>query len=46
MTAYDRNERGAERAISEVALEAYHYFEIRGKTSKYGRILPPPDTTK
>ncbi len=40
MTAYDRNERAAERAISEVALEAYHYFEIRGKTSEYGRVLP------
>jgi hypothetical protein len=23
-------------------LEAYHYFEIRGETSEYGRILPPP----
>jgi beta-lactamase class A len=42
MTAYDRDEKAAERAISEVALEAYHYFEMRGKTSEYGRILPPP----
>jgi beta-lactamase class A len=43
-TAYDRDEKGAERAISEVALEAYQYFEMRGKTSEYGRILPatPP----
>jgi beta-lactamase class A len=41
MTAYDRDEKAAERTISEVALEAYHYFEIRGKTSEYGRILPP-----
>jgi len=41
MTAYDRHERSAERAISEVALEAYHYFEMRGKTSEYGRVLPP-----
>jgi beta-lactamase class A len=41
MTAYDRDEKTAERAISEVALEAYHYFEMRGKTSEYGRILPP-----
>ncbi len=41
MTAYDRDERAAERAISEVALEAYHYFEMRSKTSEYGRILPP-----
>ena len=42
MTAYARDERVAERAISEIAREAYHYFEMRGKTSEYGRILPPP----
>ena len=41
MTAYDRDERAAERVISEVALEAYRYFEMRGKTSQYGRALPP-----
>jgi beta-lactamase class A len=43
MTAYDRDEKAAERAISEVALEAYRYFEMRGKTSEYGRILPPTE---
>jgi beta-lactamase class A len=42
MTAYDRDERAAGRAISEVALEAYRYFEMRGKTSEYGRALPSP----
>src|SRR5438034_4544734 len=46
MTAYDRDEKAAERAISEVALEAYRYFEMRGKTSEYGRILPPLETGK
>ena len=40
MTAYDRDEKAAERAISELALEAYHYFEMRGKASEYGRVLP------
>src|SRR5262249_3045555 len=40
MTTYDRDERAAERAISEVALKAYQHFEMRGKTSEYGRILP------
>ena len=40
MTAYANDERAAERAISEVAREAYDYFEMRGKTSEYGRILP------
>jgi len=42
MTAYAGDERAAERAISEIAREAYHYFEMRGKTSEYGRILPAP----
>jgi beta-lactamase class A len=42
MTAYARDERAAERAISDIAREAYHYFEMRGKTSEYGRILPTP----
>jgi beta-lactamase class A len=39
MTAYDRDERAAERAISEIALEAYRHFEMRGKTTEYGRVL-------
>ncbi|PYK13547.1 MAG: hypothetical protein DME65_01520 [Verrucomicrobia bacterium] len=41
MTSYDRDERTAEGAISEVALEAYYYFEMRGKASEYGRVVPP-----
>ncbi len=39
MTAYDRDERAAEETISKIALEAFRYFEMRGKTSDYGRIL-------
>ena len=39
MTAYDRDERAAESAIAEIALEAFHYFEVRGKTTGYGRVL-------
>jgi beta-lactamase class A len=46
MTAYDRDEKAAEHDISEVALEAYHYFEMRAKTSEYGRILPPAGAGK
>ena len=46
MTAYDRDEKAAERAISEVALEACRYFEMRGKTSEYGRVLPPAESAK
>jgi beta-lactamase class A len=43
MTTYNRDEKAAERAISEVALEAYRYFEMRGKTSEYGRVLLPAE---
>ena len=41
MTAWDRDEPTAERAISEVAVEAFHYFDMRGKTTEFGRVLPP-----
>ncbi|HEY4285172.1 MAG TPA: serine hydrolase [Chthoniobacterales bacterium] len=41
MTASVRDERAAERAIAEIALHAYQYFEMRGKTSEYGRVMPP-----
>jgi beta-lactamase class A len=33
MTADARDERAAERAISEIALESYRYFEMRSKSS-------------
>jgi len=39
MTAYDRDERAAERAIGEIALETFRYFEMRGKTTGYGRVI-------
>lgn len=42
MTSHVRDERGAEAAISHVALAAYRFFEMLGKTSEYGRELPPP----
>ena len=32
MTSSARDERAAEHAISEIALEAYRYFELRGKS--------------
>ena len=34
MTSNARDERAAERAISEIALEAYRYFEMRSKGSQ------------
>ena len=39
MTSFVRDEPAAERAIGRIALEAFRYFEMRGKTSQYGRIL-------
>ena len=39
MTSFVRDEPVAERAIGRIALEAFRYFEMRGKTSQYGRIL-------
>jgi beta-lactamase class A len=41
MTSWNRDDRAAERAISEIAFAAYQYFDTRGKTSEYGRVLPP-----
>jgi len=40
MTTMVRDERAAETTISEIALAAYRYFEMVGKTTPYGRILP------
>ena len=41
MTSYDRDERASERAISEVALAAYRYFEMVGRATEYGRVIAP-----
>ena len=44
MSAYDRDERAAESAISEIALLAYRHFETLGKATEYGRTMGPPAT--
>ena len=41
MTAYARDERAAESAISAIALLAYRHFETLGKATGYGRTLGP-----
>jgi beta-lactamase class A len=41
MTAYAHDERAAERAISEIALAAYQYFERVGRSSEHGRVISP-----
>lgn len=44
MTAYDRDEREAEAAIGEVAVAAYRYFLMLGRTSPYGRVVSPANS--
>ena len=41
MTMNARDERVAERAINEIALEAYRYFEMRGTTLDNERVPKP-----
>ena len=39
MTQNVANEHRASARICWIALEAFHYFDMRGKTSEYGRVL-------
>lgn len=41
MTTYLHDERAGQHAISEVALAAFQYFDRLGKSSEYGRAVPP-----
>lgn len=40
MTSYLHDEREGQRAISEIALAAYEYFDRLGRSSEYGRAVP------
>ena len=40
MTTYLHDERAGQRAISEIALAAYQYFDRMGRSSEYGRAVP------
>ena len=40
MTTYLHDERDGQRAISEIALAAYQYFDRLGRSSEYGRAVP------
>jgi len=42
MTSYLQDELAGQRAISEIALAAYRYFDRLGRSSEYGRAVPPP----
>jgi beta-lactamase class A len=46
MTAYLRNERDGEEAISKISLAAYRMFDRVGRASEYGRIISPANSSK
>jgi len=41
MTAFLRNERDGEEAISKVSLEAWHMFDRLSRATEYGRVVSP-----
>ena len=46
MTAFLRNERDGEEAISRVSLEAWRMFDRRSRASEYGRVVSPGNGTR
>jgi len=41
MTTFDADEAAAERAIARIAAAAFRHFDRLGRSSPYGRLLPP-----
>jgi beta-lactamase class A len=46
MTAYLRQERNGEEAISKISLDAYRMFDRLGRASEYGRVVSPGNSSK
>jgi beta-lactamase class A len=46
MTAYLRNERDGEEAISKISLAAYRMFDRIARASEYGRVISPANSSK
>ena len=46
MTAFLRNERDGEDAISKVSLEAWRMFDRLSRASEYGRVVSPGNGTR
>jgi beta-lactamase class A len=46
MTAFLRNERDGEEAISKVSLEAWRMFDRLSRASEYGRVVSPGNGTR
>lgn len=46
MTAYLRNERDGEEAISKISLATYRMFDRIARASEYGRVISPANSSK
>jgi beta-lactamase class A len=46
MTAFLRNERDGEEAISKIALEAWRMFDRLSRATEYGRVVSPGNGTR
>ena len=46
MTAFLRNERDGEKAISEVSLETWRMFDRLSRATEYGRVVSPGNGTR
>jgi len=46
MTAYLRNEREGEQAISDVSVATYRMFDRLARASEYGRVVSPGNNSK
>jgi beta-lactamase class A len=46
MTAYLRNERDGEDAISKISLATYRMFERLARASEYGRVISPANSSQ
>ncbi len=45
MTTYLREEKAGESAITRIAGLAYHYFDLLGRASSYGRVISPRNSS-
>jgi len=46
MTAFLRNERDGEQAISQVSLETWRLFDRLARATEYGRVVSPGNGTR
>jgi beta-lactamase class A len=46
MTAYLRNERDGEEAISKISLATYRMFDRMARATEFGRVISPANSSK